>query len=127
MSDINLIFHVDDDEDILDLARMSLEMVGGFTIEQANDPVVALEKVKGLNPTLLLFDVMMPQLTGPELFQEIRKLPGYETLPVMFMTAKAQALQTDELQGEGVLGVVAKPFDPMELPDEIRRIWGEAQ
>lgn len=123
MSDIELIFHVDDDEDILELARMSLEMVGGYNIEQANDPILGLEKLQTLQPTLLLLDVMMPGLTGPQLFQEIRKLPGYERLPVIFMTAKAQALQTDELQGEGVIGVIPKPFDPMELPDKIREVW----
>lgn len=127
MSDIELIFHVDDDEDILELARMSLEMVGGFNIEQANDPVLGLENIRGLKPTLLLFDVMMPGLTGPQLFQEIRKLDGYENLPVIFMTAKAQALQTDELRGDGVIGVVPKPFDPMELPDLIREIWAQQQ
>lgn len=125
MSDIDLIFHVDDDPDILELARMSLEMVGGFSIEQANDPLKALDMLDGLKPSLFLFDVMMPVFTGPQLFQELRKRPGYEDVPVIFMTAKAQALQTNELEGEGVIGVVAKPFDPMTMPDEIRRLWSE--
>ncbi len=127
MADIDLIFHVDDDDDILDLARMSLEMAGGLNVEQSNDPIKALEKIKGLQPTLLLFDVMMPGLTGPQLFQEIRKLPGYEHMRVIFMTAKAQALQTDELEFDGVMGVLAKPFDPMELPNQVRQVWSENQ
>lgn len=127
MSDIDLIFHVDDDEDILELARMSIEIVGGMPMEQANDPLVALEKYPNIKPTLLLFDVMMPNLTGPELFQEIRKIPGSEGMKVIFMTAKAQALQTGELHTDGVIGVIPKPFDPMALPDEIKRIWSENQ
>lgn len=127
MADIDLIFHVDDDEDILDLARMSLEMAGGLNVEQSNDPTAALEKIKGLKPTFLLFDVMMPGLTGPQLFQEIRKLPGYEDMRVIFMTAKAQALQTDELHTDGVMGVMSKPFDPMELPNQVRQVWEDNQ
>ena len=125
MSELSFIFHVDDDEDILDMARMSLEMVGSFHVEQANLPLKALEKIQGLEPDLLLLDVMMPDMDGPQLFREIRKMPGYEHLPVVFMTAKAQAIQTDELQGDGVLGVVAKPFDPMELPEQVRQLWNE--
>lgn len=125
MPGIDLIFHVDDDPDILELGRMSLEMVGGFTMEQANDPQLALKMVEGIQPSLLLLDVMMPVLTGPQLLQELRKLPSYKDVPVIYMTAKAQALQTDELKGEGVIGVIAKPFDPMALPDEIRRMWDE--
>ncbi len=127
MADIDLIFHVDDDEDILDLARMSLEMAGGLNVVQFNDPTKALENIQQYKPTFLLFDVMMPALTGPQLFQEIRKLPGYEEIRVIFMTAKAQALQTDELQTDGVMGVVPKPFDPMELPDQVRQVWNDSQ
>lgn len=127
VADIDLIFHVDDDDDILDLARMSLEMAGGYNVVQSNDPAKALEKIKEIKPTLLLFDVMMPGLTGPQLYQEIRKIPGCEHLRVIFMTAKAQALQTDELQFDGVMGVLAKPFDPMELPNQVLQVWTDNQ
>lgn len=123
MSELRLIFHVDDDEDILDMARMSLEMVGGFQIEQSNLPLKALDRIRDLEPDLLLFDVMMPDMDGPQLYQEIKRIPGYESIPVIFMTAKAQAIQTNELEGNGVLGVVPKPFDPIELPDQVRQLW----
>ena len=126
MKDLNLIFHVDDDEDILDMARMSLEMVGNFRVEQSNLPIKALERITQFQPDLLLLDVMMPDLDGPQLYQEIKKIPGYESLPVVFMTAKAQALQSKQLEGDGVLGVVAKPFDPMELPQQISQLWSQS-
>ena len=125
MSELKTVFHVDDDEDILDMVHMSLEMVGGLQVEQSNLPLLALEKISSIKPDLLLFDVMMPDMDGPQLFEKIRQMPGSEHLPVIFMTAKAQAIQTDELEGDGVLGVVAKPFDPMELPDQIQQIWAD--
>ena len=46
---------------------------------------------------------------------------------VIFMTAKAQALQTDELHTDGVMGVMSKPFDPMELPNQVRQVWEDNQ
>eukprot|EP00933_Yihiella_yeosuensis_P072121 TRINITY_DN80428_c0_g1_i1.p2 TRINITY_DN80428_c0_g1~~TRINITY_DN80428_c0_g1_i1.p2 ORF type:complete len:135 (-),score=10.77 TRINITY_DN80428_c0_g1_i1:825-1229(-) len=126
MPELKKILHVDDDEDILALARMSLEIVGGLEVHQCSLAADALEELPQVQPDLLLLDVMMPGTDGPQLLAEIRKMPDYEKTPAVFMTAKAEAALNNSLKKEGVLGVLTKPFDPMQLPDELRRMWADA-
>lgn len=123
MNDLNKILHVDDDEDILELTRMSLELIGGFEVHQCNNGESAMAEIDGFAPDLLLFDVMMPVIDGPELFARIRKMPGHEKTPVVFMTAKAETVFNEELIAKGAWACITKPFDPVTLPDQLREIW----
>jgi len=72
---------------------------------------------------LLLFDVMMPGMDGPETLKVLRALPATANTPVIFMTAKVQAAEVALYKGLGALEVIPKPFDPMELSAQISRIW----
>ena len=123
MAELESILHVDDDEDILELTKMSLEIVGGYEVHQFSSAKEALESVERLQPDLLLLDVMMPDADGPTLLSRIRKLPGYRETPAVFMTAKAEAAENQALKATGVLGVITKPFDPMRLPEKLARLW----
>jgi two-component system OmpR family response regulator len=67
---------------------------------------------------------MMPGLDGPETLKALRCLPETRNTPAIFMTAKVQLGELARHAADGALGVVAKPFDPVELPSEIRRICG---
>jgi len=69
--------------------------------------------------------VMMPGMDGPTTYQEIRKLDGYRDVPIIFMTAKVMESDREQYMSLGAAGIIAKPFDPMELPDNIRQIWAE--
>ena len=117
------ILYAEDEPDIQEVATLALEAVGGFTLKVCNNGQEALDAVSSFEPDLLLFDVMMPLMDGPTAFQNIRKLPGQESLPIIFMTAKVQPQEVAVYKEMGALDVVPKPFDPMTLSDSIRDIW----
>lgn len=114
---------VEDEEDIRAVAEIALETVGGFELKVCASGAEALESIAGFAPQLIILDVMMPGMEGPETLREIRKLPGYAATPAVFMTAKVQADEIQSYLDEGAAGVVPKPFDPMTLPDRIMEIW----
>ncbi|QBY01791.1 response regulator [Rhodophyticola sp. CCM32] len=123
MSDLNKILHVDDDDDILEIARMALEMVDSFTVHQCNNGPAALNEIAEAAPQLLLLDVMMPGMTGPDLWEQIKAMPDYASVPTIFMTAKAEDSLSQDLLKMGALAVITKPFDPMALGAQIRDAW----
>lgn len=119
------ILMVEDDPDIQVVAQISLEAVGGYTVEMCSSGREALQKVKGFAPDLVLLDVMMPGMDGPVVLQHLRADPQTDALPIVFMTAKAQAHEVASYKQMGALAVVSKPFDPMTLSATLAQIWDE--
>lgn len=72
---------------------------------------------------IILLDVMMPGMDGPETLACLRDLPATADTPVIFMTAKAQRHETAQYLSLGAIGVIPKPFDPLELSETIQEIW----
>lgn len=122
-SSLNIILYVEDDPDIQAVAQIALEMVGGFTLKACNSGPEALAAAEEIIPDLILIDVMMPKMDGPTTLINLRKLPNTATTPVIFMTAKVQASEVAHYKSLGALGVIAKPFDPMTLAQQIRQLW----
>ena len=114
---------VEDDPDIQIVARLSLEAVGGFTVEVCSGGIEALEKVDAFAPDLMLLDVMMPDMDGPTVLQHLRARESTKELPIIFMTAKAQAHEIESYKKMGAVAVVSKPFDPMLLPQTLTSLW----
>ena len=123
MSTLTRILIVEDEPDIQSIAKMALEMVGGFSVEIASSGNQALEKISAVAPDLILLDVMMPGLDGPSTLQTLRANPQTAAIPVIFMTAKAQPQEIAHYRKLGALDVIAKPFDPMTLSATVRSIW----
>ncbi|MEZ5540862.1 MAG: response regulator [Pseudomonadota bacterium] len=117
------ILYVEDETDIQTIARIALEMVGGFTLEVCDSGKEALERATTFEPDLILLDVMMPDMDGPSTLSALRSLQATQDTPVIFMTAKAQRSEINEYKAMGALDVIPKPFDPMLLADNIRSIW----
>lgn len=126
MTDLSLVLYVEDDPDIQTVAQMALEMVGGFTLRTCSSGREALLAAAECKPDLLLLDVMMPGMDGPTTLAELRQLPNTGNTPVIFMTAKVQASEVAHYRSLGAIGVIAKPFDPMQLPLQVRALWDEA-
>ncbi len=116
---------VDDDDSIREIARLSLERVGGWEVVLAAGGAEAIEiAASGDVFDLVVLDVMMPGIDGPTTLERLRGGPLAADVPVVFFTAKLQAADRERLRALGAAGVIAKPFDPMTLPGEVERILG---
>lgn len=121
------ILYVEDDPDIHAVAHIALEAVGGFTLHGCNSGRKAIEAMAaGFPADVMLLDVMMPEMDGPTTLARLRELPVAASIPVIFMTAKVQAAEIASYKSLGALGVIAKPFDPMKLAQQVRQLWDEA-
>jgi two-component system OmpR family response regulator len=122
---LNRICYVEDDEDIQRIVRMSLERVGKMTVEVVGDPTKAIEAMTKFHPDLVMLDWMMPAMDGPALFRQMKLRPETKALPVVFITAKAGQRDLDELVKMGAAGTISKPFNPKDLPEQLRAIWAK--
>jgi len=113
---------VDDDENIRFVAELSLEQ--DWQISSASSGRRALEIAVAENPDVILLDMMMPGMTGAEVFAQLRQIDSTKKIPVIFMTAKVQKEEVAQYLALGVNGVILKPFDPMSLSDEIGQMIG---
>jgi two-component system, OmpR family, response regulator len=117
------ILYVEDDADIRSVASFALEEIGNFTIAACESGAEALRRAESFRPQLLLLDVMMPGMDGPTVFSRMRANTERPNCPVIFVTAKALPREIALFRELGAVGVIAKPFDPMELGRQVLQIW----
>lgn len=117
------IIHAEDEEDIRAIAQIALEDIGAFTVRYCANGCEVLEVVQEFTPDLFLLDVMMPKMDGPSALRELRKLPQFAETPAIFMTAKIHASEIEEYKALGAIDVIHKPFDPMTLAEDIKKLW----
>lgn len=126
MKELRRILFVEDEPDIREIVRLTLELVGGFEVQACATGNEALQRLQNFIPDFILLDVMMPDMDGPATLVALRALPGMQTLPVAFVTAKVQPAEIAQLRALGATGVIAKPFDPITLPAQVLALWGAA-
>ena len=126
-SRLQKILYVEDEKDIQRIAEAALVTVGGFQLKICSSGSEALREIASYQPDLILLDVMMPDMDGVATLENIRKMPESMNIPVVFITAKAQAHEIQKFKQLGVIDVISKPFDPMTLPDDLRKIWNRTQ
>lgn len=124
MNNPRRILLIDDDQGIREVASTVLEMVGGYNVDTAASGLEGVEKARTGQPDAIVLDVMMPGLDGPETFALLRKDSETCNVPVILLTAKTQAADRSRFASLGVAGMLAKPFDPMALSDQIAGILG---
>jgi CheY-like chemotaxis protein len=110
---------VDDEDDIREVAQVSLELVGQYEVLTAASGREGLLRARDQRPDAILLDVMMPDLDGPATLAELQADPATRDIPVLFLTAKAQTAERTRLAQLGAAGVLTKPFDPLTLPQEV--------
>ncbi len=113
---------VEDDPDIQSLVQMSLEFTGGYEVSVASDGPAGLDAARRELPDLILLDAMMPGMDGFEVCRRLKADPHTAPIPVVFLTAKAQAGEIEEGLRLGATGYLTKPFDPMTLKDELEKL-----
>lgn len=123
MAELQKILYVEDEPDIRAIAQLALEMVGGFTLKICASGMQALQEGEAFAPDLVLMDVMMPEMTGPMTLERLKTMPAMANVPVVFMTAKVQPAEVAQFKALGVVDVIAKPFDPMQLANQVRKVW----
>jgi CheY-like chemotaxis protein len=114
------ILHVDDEPDIREVVEMSLGLDPAFTTRHCGSGKEALVVAAEWMPDFILLDVMMPVMDGPATLAQLRGNCRTADIPVIFMTARAQAREVDHFRALGAVGVIAKPFDPMTLSASVR-------
>ena len=115
---------IDDEDDIREVAALSLESVAGWQISTADCSAEGIKKAIAEKPDAILMDVMMPAMDGPTAFKEMQKLPEIAHIPVILLTAKVQGVDQRRFAGLGVAAVLFKPFDPLSLSEEISAALG---
>ena len=115
---------IDDEDDIREVAALSLETMAGWDVTTANSGTDGIRKAVHEQPDAILMDVMMPAMDGPTTFREMQNTPGIEHIPVLFLTAKVQGVDQRRFAGLGVCGVLFKPFDPLTLAEQMSAALG---
>jgi CheY-like chemotaxis protein len=114
------ILHVDDEPDIREIVDMSLGLNPEFEVHACASGMEAIAAAAEWSPSLILLDVMMPGMDGPATLTQLRENPATSTIPVLFMTARAQTREVEHFIALGAQGVISKPFDPMTLASQVQ-------
>lgn len=115
---------VDDDHVIRGLLQVNLEMEG-YDVMTAVDGRDALAKMEQRRPDLVLLDVMMPEVSGWEVAEQLKSDPATRDIPVVFLSARAMDADIRKGLALGVDRYVTKPFDPIELMDLVGELLAE--
>ncbi|NOY28482.1 MAG: response regulator [Oligoflexia bacterium] len=114
------VLFVDDDPDIRAIVAVVLGTQTDWRVLMASSGAEALTLALAHVPDLVLMDVMMPDMDGPETLQCMHKQPALAQIPVIFLTAATRTGEYDFLLRLGAEAVLTKPFDPLSLADQIR-------
>jgi CheY-like chemotaxis protein len=120
----NTLLVIDDDDDIREIAQLTLELGTSWRVLTASSGAEGVEQARSAKPDAILLDVMMPGLDGPATLGQLRDDEATRHIPVVFLTAKTRPAERDRLMDLGVAGVLAKPFDPMALPEQVAHLLG---
>lgn len=117
---------VDDEDDIREVAALSLETTAGYTVLSARSGRDALGVAAAEQPDAILLDVMMPDMDGPTTLQKLQAQETTAHIPVVFLTAKVQPSERARFASLGAAAVLPKPFDPLTLASELAAALGWA-
>lgn len=115
----------DDEKHIVQIVQFNLEKKGSYEVIVASDGEMALEMIRMEKPDLIISDIMMPKMTGFELFEELRIDEELKKIPFIILTAKGQDSYFEEGQERGILHILTKPFSPKALLSIAKEILGE--
>ena len=113
---------IDDEEDTRSIASMSLSILGGLEVLEAESGQDGINKAESEQPDVILLDMMMPVMDGSQTLIALQANPGTKKIPVIFLTAKAMSSEIERLKRMGAIGVLTKPFDPTILANQVRAI-----
>ncbi len=113
---------IDDEANLASVIQICLQKLGGWTVLTAGSGVEGLHKADAELPDAILMDVMMPDLDGFTVLGRLKANPKTQSIPVILLTAKVQSVHQDEYAQCAIAGVLAKPFNPMELAHHVAKL-----
>ncbi|MEH1841468.1 MAG: response regulator [Nostoc sp.] len=113
---------IDDEETIQTVVQFGIKMAAGWEVFTASSGFEGIQTAQTKKPDVILLDVMMPDMDGITTFKELQSHSETEKIPVILLTAKAQTAEKRQFNDLGVSGVITKPFNSLNLPEQISRI-----
>ncbi len=113
---------IDDEETIQTVVQFGIQMAAGWEVLTASSGLTGIQTAQTEKPDVILLDVMMPDMDGITTFKKLQTHPATEQIPVILLTAKAQTAEKRQFNDLGVSGVITKPFNSLDLPEQITRI-----
>jgi len=113
---------IDDEHNIRFVVSICLEEFGAWEVLTTESAKEGLILARTEQPDAILLDVMMPEMDGITVFNYLKSDPLTQTVPIIFMTAKVQSSELQELSSLGVAGIISKPFDPYTLIEQITEL-----
>jgi two-component system OmpR family response regulator len=123
MTETLKLLYVDDEDDIREIAVMALELDPEVSVRSCASGAEALAQVSQWSPDLILLDVMMPDMDGPETLARLRQDSATSSIPVVFITARSQPEDIERFLELGAVSVISKPFDPMTLAEQAQGLF----
>jgi DNA-binding response OmpR family regulator len=111
-----------EDEDNIAIALDYLMTREGYRLERIATGAGAVAKIAQMRPDLVLLDVMLPEISGFEICEEVRRDPALSDVKILMMTARGSAMERRKGLALGADGFIAKPFELGELRAEARRL-----
>ena len=121
------IVYIEDEQDMIDLVRLILSRKG-YEVSGANGGREGLDMIRTTKPDLVLLDLMMPDMDGWEVYQQLKASDVTRTIPVIIITAKAQNI--DKVLGIHIAKVddyIPKPFTPQQLVESVEHVLGKSK
>jgi len=113
---------IDDEETIQTVVQFGIKITAGWDVLTASSGLKGIETAQAEQPDMILLDVMMPDMDGIATFKALQAHAKTQQIPVIFLTAKAQTAEKRQFNDLGVSGVITKPFNSLDLPDQIAKI-----
>jgi DNA-binding response OmpR family regulator len=123
---VRKVVYIEDEHEMIDLVRLILSR-RNFEVIGASGGREGLDLVRKMAPDIILLDLMMPDMDGWEVYQQLKADESTKSIPVIIITAKAQNI--DKVLGLHIAKVedyISKPFSPMELVDSLEKVLGRS-
>jgi two-component system, chemotaxis family, chemotaxis protein CheY len=117
------VLSVDDSASIRQMVKLTLSGAG-YEVVQAGDGAEGLAKAQSTPVDLVVTDLNMPVMNGLGLIRELRKLPNYKGVPIIFLTTESDAAMKAEAKAAGATGWITKPFQQEQLVAVVKKVLG---
>lgn len=114
---------VDDSASMRQMVKLSL-VGAGYDVVEAADGGEALKKAQTLSAQMVVTDLNMPVMNGLALIKELRKLPAYRGIPIVFLTTESDEGMKSEAKAAGATGWITKPFKQDQLLAVVKKVIG---